>query len=47
VLQRALRERSPRLGHDRSLAAEIDLVAAAVRDGSLVAEVEAAAGELR
>jgi histidine ammonia-lyase len=47
VLQRVLRERSPRLEHDRSLAAEIDLVAAAVRDGSLLAEVEAAAGELR
>jgi histidine ammonia-lyase len=47
VLHRALRRRSPRLEHDRSLAAEIDLVAAAVRDGSLLAEVEAAAGGLR
>ena len=47
VLQRAVRERSPRLERDRSLADEIDLVAAGVRDGSLLAEVEAAAGELR
>jgi histidine ammonia-lyase len=47
VLRRAVRERSPRLEHDRSLAAEIDLVAAGVRDGSLLAEVESAAGALR
>jgi histidine ammonia-lyase len=47
VLQQAVRERSPRLDRDRSLADEIDLVAAGVRDGSLLAEVEGAAGELR
>ena len=47
VLHRAVRERSPRLEHDRSLAAEIDALAGAVRDGSLLAEVEAAAGALR
>jgi histidine ammonia-lyase len=47
VLQRAVRERSPRLDRDRSLADEIDLVAAGVRDGSLLAEVERVAGELR
>jgi hypothetical protein len=42
-----VRERSPRLEHDRSLAAEIDLVAAGIRDGSLLGEVESAAGPLR
>ena len=47
VLHDAVRERSPRLDRDRSLAGEIDLVAAGVRDGSLLAQVEGAAGELR
>jgi len=47
VLHDAVRERSPRLDRDRSLADEIDLVAAGVRDGSLLAQVEGAAGELR
>jgi hypothetical protein len=35
------------LEHDRSLAAEIDVVAAGLRDGSVLSEVEAAAGALR
>jgi histidine ammonia-lyase len=43
----AVRERSPRLEDDRSLAADIEAVAAAIRDGSLVAAVEAEVGELR
>jgi len=47
VLHDAVRELSPRLDRDRSLADEIDLVAAGVRDGSLLAQVEGAAGELR
>jgi histidine ammonia-lyase len=47
VLHQAVRERSPRLDRDRSLADEIDLVASGVRDGSLLAEVESAAGDLR
>ena len=47
VLRRALRERSPRLEGDRSLAAEIDDGAGAVRDGALRSEGEAAAGALR
>jgi histidine ammonia-lyase len=38
---------SPRLRDDRSLAPDIEAVAAAVRDGSLVEAVEAEAGELR
>jgi hypothetical protein len=42
-----VRDRSPRLERDRSLAAEIDALADAVRDGSLLDEVEAAAGALR
>ena len=36
VLHRAVRERSPRLERDRSLAAEIDALADALRDGSLL-----------
>ena len=47
VLHEAVRRRSPHLERDRSLAAEIDQLAAAVRDGSILAEVEGAAGELR
>ena len=42
----AVRELSPRLRDDRSLAADIETVAAAVRDGSLVATVESEVGEL-
>jgi histidine ammonia-lyase len=48
---RAARERvrslSPRLRDDRPLAPDIELVAASIRDGSLVEAVEAEAGELR
>jgi histidine ammonia-lyase len=43
----AVRELSPRLRDDRSLAPDIDAVARAIRDGSLVAAVEAKVGELR
>jgi histidine ammonia-lyase len=41
-----VRTLSPRLGDDRSLAPDIESVAGAVRDGSLVAAVEAEVGEL-
>ena len=37
---------SPRLEDDRSMAAEIETVASAIRDGSLVAAVESEVGEL-
>jgi histidine ammonia-lyase len=47
VLHGAVRARSPRLDHDRSLASEIDAVADALRDGTLLAEVEAASAALR
>jgi histidine ammonia-lyase len=43
----AVRSISPRLGEDRALDEDIAAVAAAVRDGSLVAAVESEAGELR
>ena len=43
----AVRELSPRLRDDRSLAPDIEAVAAAIRDGSLVAAVETEVGELR
>jgi histidine ammonia-lyase len=43
----AVRELSPRLRDDRSLAPDIESVAAAVRDGSLVAAVETEVGGLR
>jgi histidine ammonia-lyase len=43
----AIRELSPRVTEDRPLAAEIDAVAAAIRDGSVIAAVEGEAGELR
>ena len=42
ALHAALRELSPHLDDDRSLSAEIEAVAAAIRDGSLVAAVEPA-----
>ena len=41
-----VRSLSPRLRDDRPLGADIEAVAAAVRDGTLVAAVEAEAGEL-
>jgi histidine ammonia-lyase len=41
-----VRSLSPRLTDDRSLAGEIDVVAGAIRDGSLVAAVEDACGAL-
>ena len=37
---------SPRLGDDRPLAPDIEAVAVAIRDGSLIAAVEAEIGEL-
>jgi histidine ammonia-lyase len=42
-----VRSLSPRLRDDRPLAADIEAVATSVRDGSLVAAVEAEVGELR
>ena len=45
--RRFVRELSPRLGEDRPLSGEIEAVAAAIRDGSLAAAVEAEVGELR
>jgi histidine ammonia-lyase len=45
--RRFVRTLSPRLGEDRALSGEIEAVAAAVRDGSLVAAVESEVGELR
>ncbi|MFL5952300.1 MAG: histidine ammonia-lyase [Gaiellaceae bacterium] len=41
-----VRSLSPRLGDDRSLAQDIEAVADAIRDGSLIAAVEAEIGEL-
>jgi histidine ammonia-lyase len=41
-----VRSLSPRLDDDRPLAADIEAVAVAVRDGSLIAAVEADVGEL-
>src|SRR6476619_998219 len=41
-----VRSLSPRLGDDRSLSRDIELVADAIRDGSLIAAVEAEVGEL-
>jgi histidine ammonia-lyase len=43
----AVRALSPRLGDDRPLAGDIEAVAAAVRDGTIVATVEGEAGALR
>jgi histidine ammonia-lyase len=42
-----VRSLSPRLQDDRPLSGDIETVAAAIRDGSLVAAVEAEVGELR
>jgi len=42
----AVRELSPRLRDDRSLASDIEAVATAIRHGSLVAAAEAEVGEL-
>jgi histidine ammonia-lyase len=42
----AVRALSPRLRDDRSLSPDIEAVAAAVRDGSLLTVVEAATGAL-
>jgi histidine ammonia-lyase len=42
-----VRSLSPRLVEDRSLANEIEAVAAAIRDGSLLAAVEGSIGALR
>ena len=42
-----VRSLSPRLRDDRPLAGDIEAVAAAIRDGSLVEAVEAEVGELR
>jgi histidine ammonia-lyase len=42
-----VRELSPRLGDDRPLGPDIEAVAAAIRDGSLVAAAESEVGELR
>jgi histidine ammonia-lyase len=41
-----IRSLSPRLGDDRSLAPDIEAVAEAIHDGSLVGAVEAEVGEL-
>jgi histidine ammonia-lyase len=46
AVRAGVRELSPRLEDDRPLAADIEAVAAAVRDGSLAAGVEAEVGEL-
>jgi histidine ammonia-lyase len=46
AVRSAVREISPRLRDDRSLGADIEAVAAAIRDGSLVAAAEAEVGEL-
>ncbi len=43
----AVRELSPRLEDDRSLAPDIETVAVAIRDGSVVAAVEREVGELQ
>ncbi len=45
--RRLVRSYSPRLKDDRSLTPEIEAVAATIRDGSLVASVEAELGELQ
>jgi histidine ammonia-lyase len=41
-----VRTLSPRLGDDRSLGGDIEAVAAAIRNGSLIAAVESEVGEL-
>jgi histidine ammonia-lyase len=45
--RRFVRTLSPRLDEDRALSGEIEAVATSIRDGSLVAAVEAEVGELR
>jgi histidine ammonia-lyase len=47
AVREVVRSLSPRLREDRPLAPDIEAVAAAIRDGSLVEAVEAEAGELR
>ena len=47
AVHRFVRTLSPRLVDDRSLAAEIEAVAGAIRDGSAIAAVEAEVGALR
>jgi histidine ammonia-lyase len=47
ALHAALRATSPHLGDDRSLSADIETVAGQVRDGALVAAVEAALSPLQ
>lgn len=46
ALHDTVRELSPRLRDDRSLAPDIEAVATAIRDGSVVAALESAVGEL-
>ena len=46
AVHRFVRSLSPRLRDDRSLGSDIEGVAAAIRDGSLIAAVEAVVGEL-
>jgi len=46
LLHDAIRERSPHLEDDRSLAGDIEAVASAIRDGSLLAAVESGFGSL-
>jgi histidine ammonia-lyase len=47
ALHDAVRELSPRLRDDRPLAPDIERVADAIRDGSLLGAVEAEVGALR
>ena len=47
AVRAAVRELSPRLRDDRSLSPDIDAVATAIRDGSIVDAVEAEVGTLR
>jgi histidine ammonia-lyase len=42
-----VRELSPRLRDDRQLAPDIEAVAVAIRDGSIIAAAELELGELR
>ena len=46
AVRRFVRGLSPRLGDDRPLSREIEAVACAIRDGSLLAAVEAEVGGL-
>ncbi|HUZ84125.1 MAG TPA: hypothetical protein VMU66_05485, partial [Gaiellales bacterium] len=47
ALHGAVRERSAHLERDRSLSAEVEALAADLRDGSVLRHVETAAGPLR